>query len=64
MRDYEELDALQENAYLKDRVEELEIEVENLELENFELKEFIEELEKSKRTILEYVVHTFLKSKP
>lgn len=51
MRDYEELDALQENAYLKDRVKELEIEVENLDLENFELKERIEELEEGKKDL-------------
>lgn len=53
MRDYEELDALQENAYLKDRVRELEIEVENLHLENFDLKELLEEIENS--------IHRFLK---
>lgn len=55
MRNYEELNAFQENAYLEDRVKELEIEVENLDLENFELKELLEEIEKS--------IHNFLKSK-
>src|SRR5690554_4743413 len=51
MRDYEELDAFEENAYLKDRIRELEIQVENLDLENFELKERIEELEEGKKDL-------------
>lgn len=54
MRDYEELDAFKENAFLRDRIRELEIQVENLDLENFELKELLEEIEKS--------IHSYLKS--
>lgn len=49
MRDYEEVDAFQENIFLKDRVKELEILVENLDIENYELKERIEELEESNK---------------